>query len=441
MKFSKWMWLSTFALMLTTPVVTSCGDEEDEKMENPNKPSSPNDSIPAQSPINQKEFLEETGVQLLDQLKASDFQNVVDLARYVDEYVIEENEYSEVEDWCQGCLEDIITPLGVKDETFDWGISRYSNYACLYRASAFTGHFVAKDGVWKYSKADDLQFTFNDEAGKTCVLKLTTSGKKKTVYAGISTDWYDYEYSNKIDGYIEYFYRFENRVEVPEKVVVTLTQGGKTVSTLTLTTDLSSMKSENIDLTKDSYSASASLNVNGYEYAYDKVSYNTQKNASGSVSLKRGNNNLLSFSISADGTVNEEEVTSAKNAVLSFKILDKVEVAGNCQDIFKLVEKMEKANDNYDDESLFKSYINEANRLINLKVYYNGVKQEQLSVKLEPFKYDDGWGYSEWYCEPVICFPDETSYSTFEAFFDEDDFSTLIQTANKLVEEFIKLVD
>ena len=37
MKLRKWMWLSVIALMLTTPVVTSCGDEEDEKMENPNK--------------------------------------------------------------------------------------------------------------------------------------------------------------------------------------------------------------------------------------------------------------------------------------------------------------------------------------------------------------------------------------------------------------------
>lgn len=440
MKLRKWMWLSVIALMLTTPVVTSCGDEEDEKMENPNKPSSPNDSIPEQSPINQKEFLEETGIQLMNQLKASDFQNVGNLAQYVDEYVVEEYDYSEVEDWSQGCLEDIITALGSSEEEYDWGIEKYSNYACLYRASAFTGHFVAKDGVWKYSKANDLQFTFNDEAGKTCVLKLTTSGKKKTVYVGESTDWIDYDYSDEI-GYIDYIDRFENRVEVPEKVVVTLTQGGNAIATFTLVTDLSSMKSENFDLTKDSYSASASINVNGYEYAYDKISYNAQKNASGSVSLKKGNTHLLSFSISTDGTINEEEVTSAKNAVLSFKILDKVEVAGNCQDIFKLIEKMEKANDNYDDESLFKSYINEANGLVNLKVYYNGVKQEQLSVKLEPFKYDDGWGYSEWYCEPVICFPDETSYSTFEAFFDEDDFGALIKAADKLVQEFQKLVD
>ena len=316
MKLNKWMWLSTFALMLTAPVVTSCGDEEDEKIENPDKPLSPNDSIPVQSPVNQKEFLEETGIQLMNQLNASDFQNVEDLARYVGEFVIEEYDYSEVEEWSQGCLEDMITPLGNEEKEYGWGIEKISNYACLYRASAFTGHFVAKDGVWKYSKANDLQFTFNDEAGKTCVLKLTTSGKKKTVYAGESTDWVDYDYSDEI-GYIDYIDKFENRVEVPEKVVLTLTQGGKAIATFTLTTDLSSMKSENFDLTKDNYSVSASMNVNGYEYAYDKVSYNAQKNASGSISLKKGKNTLLSFSISADGTVNEEEVTSAKNAVLS----------------------------------------------------------------------------------------------------------------------------
>lgn len=434
MKNIKWIWLLVCSMVLSTPVFISCGKSGDDLIEKPEDDNSSYPEIPDTPEIpessylssaEQKKYLDVVGQEFIAYVKANEFKNIVDLTEYMNDV---EYDSDEVEEWAERCLEDITEVL----DSYEKHGYYYTAYSRLYAASNFTGHFTVKNGEWKYSKANDLQFCFKDQSGKECILKLEASKNAKKVYVG-SEEEYDYDY----DGYkyYEYIDNYENYIMVPEIITVILTQGGKSLAEFTMTTDLKMIDGEDFNLEKDTYNISASLKVNDYEYKLDKALYKAQSTVNITMNMTKGKTKLLSVSASVNTKVKDEELSEAKNAKLEFDILGKVKIAGTCTDIAKLAEKLEKADDNCENEGTFKSYITEANSMMSLKVYYEGTDKEQASLKLEPF-FDNDWGYGEWIYEPVICFNDGTGYSTFEAFFDEDDFEDFIQVLDKLTEDF-----
>ena len=160
---------------------------------------------------------------------------------------------------------------------------------------------------------------------------------------------------------------------------------------------------------------------------------------SAQVSMKMSKNgiSLITFSAEAAGNVTDDDVT-VKGTILNFDVLSKMQIKGNCTNSSKLVEYLEKADDNDENEGTFKSYLSQANSLLDLNLYYNSnVKQAQ--VKLEPF-YESNYGYAYWNYEPALFFKDGTSYSTFSTFFDEDDFKDLIKTFERLLEDFDDMI-
>ena len=60
---------------------------------------------------------------------------------------------------------------------------------------------------------------------------------------------------------------------------------------------------------------------------------------------------------------------------------------------------------------------------------------------LEPFVEDTWYGRTYWDVEPVICFYDGSSYSTFEAFFNDRDFKKTIDAFKTLANKYAALVD
>jgi hypothetical protein len=59
---------------------------------------------------------------------------------------------------------------------------------------------------------------------------------------------------------------------------------------------------------------------------------------------------------------------------------------------------------------------------------------------LEPFE-ERGYSYSYWTYEPILNFFDGSTYSTFEAFFNDTDFKALIDLFEDLVDDYDKLID
>ena len=58
---------------------------------------------------------------------------------------------------------------------------------------------------------------------------------------------------------------------------------------------------------------------------------------------------------------------------------------------------------------------------------------------MEPFEERD-WNYSYWDAEPVLTFSDGSSYSTFEAFFNDKDFKTTVDAFKTFADKYADLM-
>ncbi|MBE6303269.1 MAG: hypothetical protein E7089_04975 [Bacteroidales bacterium] len=419
--------------------ITSCGsDEEDTEITSPggsddSGDNNGNNATNEMSPIEQKEFMENVALNFLDEFKARNFESVVDLTEYLSE---EYSDYDtdEVDEWLDDYLDAITIFIGTNTNNNYWGYEHYDNYERLYKLSNLKGKFTAKDYKWVYEKSNDLQFIVKDMYGQTCLASLTTSGDVKKVYVGRSEDWNDYYY----DGYYyhDYYDVYENTIAVPERMELTFTQGSKTVVKVVVNTDLSSMRGEEFDLSKDSYSVSANVTIDNYEINAEKVAYNAGKDASVSYKIKHNGNNLISITVSADVNVSDEDLNSCKNANVSIDIMGNIQIKGTCNDVIRYCEYLEEADENCENENKFKSCINMANSLLDLGVYYNGKNYKYAQMKMEP-AVDKSYYYEEWYCDYVIYFnEDKTTYTLFEVFFNDRNFRSVINKFEDLIESF-----
>ena len=198
--------LFLMALVFPASMFVSC-EEPINDPQNPQDPNNPDSLVvaPVATPEQQKIVLEETAVALVDEMAASNFENVADLAEYlVEEYSEDNYDYSNIEEWAEECY-DALARTFVKTEVegeWSWGwIHFYDHYKVVCAASNFTGKFEAvKDtmGMWQYTEADDLSFHVQDAQGKPCVLRLATSGQTKLVHLE-EYDWVYDSYGNEVD--------------------------------------------------------------------------------------------------------------------------------------------------------------------------------------------------------------------------------------------------
>ena len=170
--------------------------------------------------------------------------------------------------------------------------------------------------------------------------------------------------------------------------------------------------------------------------------------------MNKHGQNLISLSAYSDMNVSGDlyegtaELNDMKNATVEIDILHQMQLKMTSEDCLKFNEYLDAAEDNRLDETQFKNQLTEANKWINGGLYFDGQKTRQSWVTLEPFQtedwfWDDVNGYYEqncWTWEPVIHFNDGSSYSTFSAFFNEDDFHTLINLAWDVCDDFANLV-
>lgn len=452
----------------------SCGD--DNELPEPSDPTPVEPVTPdekdAMSPEAQKQFLEKVAMDFMDQMPASDFEEIATLGKWIADTYIDDYDWDTVEDWGEDAFDAARKALGTQttntrtkqDGRYTEHFNYYfTNYSALLTASNFIGHFTAKNGKWELTPANDLQFIFPDKAGRQCIVKLETSGKEKKVHAFNIDDRTNTEYSYPDDHtYIRnrYYDRTLCTVAVPENIVVTLTQGGSQVVKTTVNIDLSSLTGEEFDISKNNITVSTTTELNnGYKIIANQVAYTANNKASGSCVISKNNTNLVTVAFSSDisgiPSCNvaafssddfddddyDWESSNANNAFVKVDIMGKLQIQGTLSDVHKYVDYLNDADDNNTEESKFKSYINQANALTDLYLFYDGSATKQAEAKLEPF-IDETWnGKTHWKAEPIICFFDGSSYSTFEAFFNEKDFKKVIDTFKALAENYANLVD
>ena len=400
--------------------------------------------MPVETPEQQKKALEQTALDFVDAVAAANFEEVADLAGYLAEEYSEENyDYDAVEDWADECYEALTKTFeGTKiEEEYYWGytwVDVLNCYSVVCAASNFTGKFQAKNGQWKYSEAEDLSFHVKDAQGNPCVLRLTTSGKTKTLYAGSNWDYIygSYDYENRVDS--SYYNVDEMYIQVPEVITVTLQQDGENIAKAVLTADLSSIQGDEIDLSKDKFNVTATLEFNGYTATLENLKYAPERGTSVAANFKKGKKSLLSAKVSADLDVSNEDFYGSENNKIEIDVMGSVQLKGNMSgDIVEAYEELEEAFDT-ESEAEFKRQLKKVNSLMNLHLYYYNSPNPSAKFELRAFvddEYED-----EWYAQPVIVFEDETSYS-IEQYFDEDDFKKLIKAVERLAEDYEDLFE
>ena len=457
---------SVFSL---SSALVSCGDDDDSvdsPIVNPDpiKPEEPSKNE-AMTPLEQKEYLDLIARGFMDKTPASDFNEISKLYNHISNTYTDNYDWDEVGDWGSEIFESLKESLGTTDkeqEKDSWGEYNYiyTNYKALVMASNFKGQFKAIGNKWELSKADDLQFIFSDQHGKECVLKLVTSGNVKKVFIGNIDEWVDYNYDYSNDYYIsnDYYDRTQLTVGVPENIVVTLTQGGSQVVKVTVKLNIGDLSNDKFDLSKNQLTASTLVELNnGYKFNVSQVAYNGNNKTSVSFDMSKNGESLASVAFSSDisgipscnidamvsGNIDEEDFNNSnmKNVYVKLDIMGKLQIQGTLSDVRKFTDYINEADDNDDDEKTFKSYVNQANSLANFNLFYDGKSTKQATVTLEAFEEESWNGMKYWYMEPMLNFYDGSSYSTFDAFFNDKDFKSVIDAFEKLADNYASLIN
>ena len=457
---------SVFSL---SSALVSCGgddDSVDSPIVNPDPivPEEPSKNE-AMTPLEQKEYLDVIARGFMDKTPASDFNEISKLCNHISNTYTDNYDWDEVGDWGSEIFESLKESLGTtnkEQEKYSWGEYNYiyTNYKALVMASNFKGQFKAIGNKWELSKADDLQFIFSDQHGKECVLKLETSGNVKKVFIGNIDEWVDYNSDYTNDYYIsnEYYDRTQLTVGVPENIVVTLTQGGSQVVKVTVKLNIGDLSNDKFDLSKNQLTASTLVELNnGYKFNVSQVAYNGNNKTSVSFDMSKNGESLASVAFSSDisgipscnidamvsGNIDEEDFNNSnmKNVYVKLDIMGKLQIQGTLSDVRKFTDYINEADDNDDDEKTFKSYVNQANSLANFNLFYDGKSTKQATVTLEAFEEESWNGMKYWYMEPMLNFYDGSSYSTFEAFFNDKDFKSVIDAFEKLADNYASLIN
>lgn len=457
----------------------SCGEGDNDNsisipggddIQSPVVPSTPNkDEV--MSATAQKEYLEEVALEFINQVPSSDFRKLSSLGQYIQETYIDDYNWDNVENWADDILDELCAALGTtttETDTENWSgttynyINIYQNYESILYASNFTGHFTASNGKWIYDEADDLKFIFADNNDKECVLSLQTSGASKKVYAFNIDDWQDSDYESNGNNYTyhDYYDRTQYTIGVPEKVTITLTQNGSDVVRTVINTDLNSLVGEDFDISKSEANFSAELELNnGYKFVMSQMAYDANSEFALSFAMVKNGVNMVTAAVTSDisgiPSCNLDAFSSdffdiddydtdnanAKTTYAKVDILGKVQVQGTVSNVRKYVDNLDDAYDNDESESSFKSYVNMANGLMDVNLFYNNTYTKQATVKWEAFADETYYGTTYWDTEMILNFYDGTSYSTFEAFFNDNDFKSVIDSFEDLVEKYEDLID
>ena len=362
-----------------------------------------------------KQSLEATAQELLGKMNVSDlqeFKNMIDGVDYEDGDAVSR--------WFKACGDASVV------SSSDYG-TKY-----LIMASNFVGEFTLQNGVWKQTQkgGDHLSFIFNDKQGNKCVLTLKTSKEGTEIHH----DCFDDE-DGYWDGYKWQEYKDEYRLFMPKKMELTLTRNGEVRAMTTVETQVKT--NGEIDLTKDEVELTSTTQVGAYKVVVNKAAFKAGKTAEAKATVSKGNETLITVAASATGSVGNDLLGSYGKVSVSVDILGKAKVIATLSDVDLLIQNLDKADSNDENEAQFKQYLDNANKLIDARLYLNNSSKSSSKVYLAPV--EDGYGnYHYWYAEPWLEFSDGSKYSYYD-YFNEKSFKSVVDKVQSIVDDFIRM--
>lgn len=423
--------------------VAACGssDEGNEPIPGGTDPGKKTEINTELTPEQKKIELDKTAKRALAMVKSTDFTNIENIANYVDKSLSSEHATAKISKWWKDKLKSFWTDLGKREK--DMKVMQR-----MIDLSQINGHFKVVNGQWVREDANDLQFVFNDNNGKECVLKLVLSGKQTNMYVPFLDDE-EREYKGNGD-----FDRtkIETKLNIPEHATLTLTQGGNTLMTGELNTKVST--NGMLDVAKDNIEANCKLTINNYVVEVKRALFEAAKGAMGEATVTVGNQKLFDMVISANGKATNDRIEGVGEVSMAFDILGEVQFKGKIDDgstFNKWYRKLDEGGTHknynfvYYTESEYKGFVEQANNHLNAGMFLKGSDKRSANIELAVFaeQVHDNLTLEYkvmWKPSALLKFDDKTSYG-FNDYFTKKNFPDVYKQASNLIKSFERMFD
>ena len=431
--FSFW---SVFVLSII--VFCSCSDDDSN---NNNSGGGGNEG--GDTEIIDKQFLEDTGKEFVGMFTAEQAAPYTSIIN-----VIKESSTKEIDEDIDDIIDGLTSRIGTNPDVYKYAIM----------ATAFNGTYRLKnDGKWYKEAGNSLRAEFNDDKGRQCVLTVNTSGETKNVIIYEEND-YDWKYNpdtNNYEKYLDEKNRYE--VELPSHIECLLTQNGSQLVNVDVNLDLSKLTAgQKVDLSRNSLTFNCTANFVGVaKINVTKASYQAQGTSEVNFNVEKNGKTIITANATsysnltgAPEEIDDKQLKKITNTKLSMDILGKVQIEGTCSNISSLIDVLDDADHDDENEQAVRQYVDQANNLVDAKVYYNkDYSNVRATLKFdvdykEHYYYYNGYDYrwTEYFPTTSIKFADGTSYF-MEKYFTEDAFKSLVDMFNDLTDKVEKQID
>ena len=392
-----------------------------------------------------KDFISQTSKDLVNQWDTEAFQNVLNLLNQLFSYNTEE-----ISVWGSNAIKATKTAITTPYKGITEG------KMLMIRPSTFTGHFNVVNNRWVYQgAADDLQFSFKDQEGNSCLALITSSGNTQTITLTYEYDEKKFEEDDDDDdgGLLDFQFKGLKDVmkdirlisiELPEHFEISFTQGNKQLMLTKVDFELSN--STEWDALKDGFMVSVNSSyakstatragTGTFEVGMNRVGYKPGEGINFGFYAKNDGNPVISFGLNMPGTLNLDDGIFGyeKEKGLVFKniglqslnldidIMGRIQARGNIPDLYKFVSALTDTSGK-EDEAAAKQALSELSSMMSGGIYYNNGTDSQGSFGLNLVYNEEE---EEWTMQPTISFTSDNTAMPLQEFFTKENFSDFV---------------
>lgn len=405
-------------LSMAVMFFAACGDSSNDPVDpNPGGGNAGGGTETIVTAAQAKQSLDRTSQELLSKISANEFEEYKQMLD-----VDVSDKAGVIQDWFEACVE----ACEIK--------ANPDNH--LWNAANFVGEFELQQGTWVQTKkgGDHLSFIYHDAQQKKCVITLKASAEATEIHHSVFDDE-DWEWT----GSQEIVTRYENRFMLPKQIDITATREGKNMGTVSVTSQVKTGKE--VDLSKDEVDVTSVVTIGAFKAEVKKAVYKAGKTAEAKVVFSKNGEELITLEGNGNGNITPSGEKSEFGQInITINILGKAKVVYKILDGNLYYNNLSKADDNDGDESMFKLFVENANKQVDAKLYLDGSVSPAAKIYLAPYLAEDYGTYKYWDYEYWLEFTDGSKYS-YEDYFDEQNFKTVSDKIQSLIDDFKNLFD
>lgn len=403
-------------LSMAVMFFAACGDSSNDPVDpNPGGGNAGGGTETIVTAAQAKQSLDRTSQELLSKISANEFEEYKQMLD-----VDVSDKAGVIQDWFEACVE----ACEIK--------ANPDNH--LWNAANFVGEFELQQGTWVQTKkgGDHLSFIYHDAQQKKCVITLKASAEATEIHHSVFDDE-DWEWT----GSQEIVTRYENRFMLPKQIDITATREGKNMGTVSVTSQVKTGKE--VDLSKDEVDVTSGVTIGAFKAEVKKAVYKAGKTAEAKVVFSKNGEELITLEGNGNGNITPSGEKSEFGQInITMNILGKAKFVYKILDGNLYYNNLNKAYDNDSDESMFKLFVENANKQVDAKLYLDGAASPAAKIYLAPYLAEEYGSYKYWDSEYWLEFTDGSKYS-YEKYFNEQDFKTVSDKIQSLIDDFKNL--